>query len=129
MTFLKKICPVCVLVATTWLVMFVFKLLGYAVNDELLAMLMGGSVVGISYTLGTRLRPVFRKSMTMYWKLVSIPLGFVVMYTTLQFLWPYALSAIGIYVLAWIFFNGLFIEPQKETHTKDIKKALDSCCE
>jgi hypothetical protein len=129
MTVLKKICPVCALVALTWLVLFAFKLFGYAVNNELLAMLMGGSVVGISYTLGARLRPVFLRPMEMYWKLVTIPLGFMAMYAALQFRWWYAAGAIVAYVLAWALFNGRGTAPKKGHHVEDITKALDSCCE
>ncbi|MCR4274691.1 MAG: hypothetical protein NUW02_01425 [Candidatus Campbellbacteria bacterium] len=129
MTFLKKVCPVCTLVALTWLSMFVFKVLGYAVNNELLAMLMGGSVVGISYTLAARLRPVFHKPVTMYWKLITIPLGFIAMYATLQFMWWYTVGAVGIYALVWAVFNGMFTATEKGEHLEDITKALDTCCE
>ncbi len=129
MTFLKKICPVCAIVVATWLVMFAFKLLGYDVNDELLAMLMGGSAVGISYTLSTRLRPVFRTSMTVYWKLVAIPLGFAAMYAALQFAWWYVAGAAAMYALAWAAFNGMFTVQKNERHSGDVTKALDNCCD
>ncbi len=116
------------MVAVTWIVMFAFKLFGYAVNDELLAMLMGGSAVGISYTLSTRLRPVFRTPVSMYWKLVAIPLGFAAMYAALQFAWGYAAGAAAAYALAWAGFNGMFAVQKTERHSEDITKALDNCC-
>ena len=46
-----KICPFCAGVALTWLWMLSAYYLGYGTDLTILAMLMGGSVVGISYTL------------------------------------------------------------------------------
>jgi len=46
-----NICPFCAGVAGTWTWMLLAYYLGYAADRTILAMLMGGSVVGISYTL------------------------------------------------------------------------------
>ena len=46
-----KICPFCAGVAGTWLWMLGAHYLGYSVDLTILAMLMGGSVVGVSYAL------------------------------------------------------------------------------
>ena|SRR3989344_8554364 len=46
-----KICPFCAGIAATWIWMLASFYLGYRIDQTILAMLMGGSVVGISYTL------------------------------------------------------------------------------
>lgn len=130
MAFLRTICPVCALVLLTWLSMLVFKGLGYDVNDELLAMLMGGSVVGISYVLGARLPSAsHRPSVGRYWKLVAIPIGFSAMYALLSFAWGYAVLALVVYAAAWMLFRAGQAAPTSGKNLKDITKALDNCCD
>jgi len=124
MNTLKKICPVCALVALTWLTMLVLKWLGYPTNNELIAMLMGGSVVGIAYVLGTRLRI----TSPMLWKLISIPLGFITLYALLQFAWGYFLGGLTMYVLVWTIFQATDSKQNNVGHVEDITKKLDSCC-
>ncbi len=128
MNILKKICPICALVALTWVTMLAFKWQGYEVNNELLAMLMGGSVVGISSVLGTHLNTTSRKS-SMLWKLVAIPVGFVVMYALLQFAWSYFAGALVAYVVAWAFFKSTSTASSHPEYLEDITKELDNCCE
>ena len=125
MTFIRKICLVCALVALTWLTMLSLKLLGYDVNDELLAMLMGGSVVGITYVLSGRMKTASPKS----WKLVAIPVGFAAMYALLSFSWGYAALALGAYAAAWAFFRGTVAASHRGRDLGNITKALDNCCE
>lgn len=125
MAFIRKVCPVCALVALTWLTMLSLKLLGYDVNDELLAMLMGGSVVGITYVLGGRMNAKSPK----LWKLVAIPIGFAAMYALLSFSWGYAVLAFGMYAAAWTFFRGTAVAPHHGRDLGNITKALDNCCE
>lgn len=124
---LKKICPICVLVACTWVTMFVLRQFGYNVDEGLLAMLMGGSAVGVSYALGTRLKTSSR-SVSMVWKFIAIPLGFSAMYALLRFSWGYAVAATIVFVLAWVLFHGVSARKKDERRVDDISKALDACC-
>ena len=127
MKILKKICPICVLVALIWLVMLTFKWFGYRVNADLLALLMGGSAVGISYTLANKL-----SRWTMAWKLIAVPLGLAGMYALLQFAWAYFLVALVAYVIAWWLFSsaGTDTTPvvQPSQSVVDINKELKNCC-
>lgn len=55
-----KICPICASVAGTWLVLTVLVLMGYLPLETflpLIALLMGGSVVGVAYQFEKR-RPL-----------------------------------------------------------------------
>ena len=127
MSLLKKICPICALVSLVWLTMLVAKWFGHNVNSELLALLMGGSAVGISYALANKL-----SSRTKAWKLIAIPVSLVAMYTLLHFAWGYFLLATGAYLFAWWRFRTTGIGPiggqiisQSEV---DINKELKNCC-
>jgi len=126
MNLLKKICPICALVFITWVTMLGFRWQGYDVNGELIALLMGGSVVGISYLLGTRMNIPSRRG-TM-WKLVAIPIGFAAMYALLQFAWGYFMVAFITYALAYVFFKVSVVSADQE-YVRDITKELDNCCE
>ncbi len=55
-TFKFKICAICATVVSTWSVLLVMKLIGYTVNQVVLAILMGQSMVGIMYFLEKRAR-------------------------------------------------------------------------
>ena len=91
-------------------------------------MLMGGSAVGVSYALGTRLKTSSR-SVSMVWKFIAIPLGFSAMYALLRFSWGYAVAATIVFVLAWVLFHGVSARKKDERRVDDISKALDACCE
>ena len=55
-----EICPICAVVASTWLILTALVLAGY-LNSEiflpLISLLMGGTVVGVAYQIGKR-KPV-----------------------------------------------------------------------
>ncbi|GMU73846.1 MAG: hypothetical protein AMXMBFR44_0450 [Candidatus Campbellbacteria bacterium] len=128
MATLKKICPICALVSLTWVTMLALKWLGYDVNNELIAMLMGGSAVGISYVLGAQMQTLSSMA-SMLWKLIAIPLGFGALYALLQFSWWYAAGAVVAYVCAWILFKNISVVPKDKRGAHDISNALDACCE
>ena len=67
-----KICPVCAGVFGTWLWMLVAHLFGVPVNVTVAALLLGGSVVGITTKLESRF-PENRAKVV--WKLFAILLG------------------------------------------------------
>ena len=124
MKILKKICPVCALISLTWLTLLIIKWLGYEVNNELLALLMGGSAVGISYTLANKL-----SRLVMAWKLIAIPFALAGMYALLNFAWGYFLLATMGYLIIWRLFSRITVgsvEPSK--NEINIKKELNNCC-
>lgn len=124
MKILKKICPICALVSLIWLAMLIGKWLGYNVNDDLLAMLMGGSAVGISYVLANRL-----ENRVMAWKFISIPIALAAMYALLHFAWGYFLLAMIGYLIVWAGFRGAEAGVVRVGGGEvDIKKELNNCC-
>lgn len=95
--FKVHICVICASVALTWLVLLVFYLLGYAVDPIVLAILMGGSVVGIMY----RLQDMFlKKGWQRFWifRWSIIIFGLIFVWSILRELWflVFATAAIGI---------------------------------
>ncbi len=90
-----NICPICAGVAGTWLWMFAGILtdqLPIASYQLPIAILMGGSVVGIAYQIEKKL-PAERSPFL--WKLIFIPAGFFAVYSALAIYWPLA-AGIGI---------------------------------
>lgn len=120
MTLLKKICPTCVIVSGTWIVLLALRYLGYGISESFIAMLMGGSAVGISYALAKRVNP----SRDKIWKLLSTAVAFAAMWALLHF-------AVGYFVLGAIVYLALFGVmkiSKKEAENVEIKKQLENCC-
>jgi len=98
---------------------------------------MGGSAVGISYVLTSKLgRETATSGLTAkYWKLVSIPIGFLAMWLLLHYMidW-FVLTAIA-YLGLFIAFRGrTFVGSQGSTSGADnnkikkIEHELENCC-
>lgn len=126
MKIIKKICPICALVSLTWFAMLVLKGFGYQVNETFLAMLMGGSAVGISYTIGKRVN-----RSEVLWKLFSVPLGFGVMFALINFAWISFFAMAVLYLLLWLLFrrsyNGQLFDSGSSRET-DVNSQLKNCC-
>lgn len=122
MKILKKICPICVLVGGTWIVLLALRFQGYNVSESFVAMLMGGSTVGISYVLANKIN-----GSTTVWKLISVPIGFAAMYALLNFSWGYFTLAILAYFVTWLLLGSRVSGP-KQNSLVNIKKELNDCC-
>ena len=120
-----KICPVFAGIAGTWLWMLPAKFLGWQVDMTILALLMGGSVVGIAYLLEKRLPP---GRSPMLWKLLFIPAGFAAAYGLLSF-WR---SGFLVAVLALLVISFEFLkhgEPHVSSEKiEELKKKMQNCC-
>ncbi|MFA6536729.1 MAG: hypothetical protein WC250_02410 [Candidatus Paceibacterota bacterium] len=123
MQILKKICPICALVSLTWLTLLFLKGFDYPVSEPFIAMLMGGSAVGISYTLSRKI-----SDREMWWKLISIPFGFAAMIALLNFAWLYFGLAIVGYLLLWFGFKGRSDVQVTRESRQDIEEKLKNCC-
>lgn len=137
-----KICLICALVSVTWISLLIARGLGYPADLTLIAMLMGGSVVGITYTLSKRLS----ETQVMPWKLTAIPLGFLIAYTALYEQWLVAgIAAAAALTLGFFFFRksssalaypvrkrGLSqLSPTKAagtTKADELEKKMKECC-
>lgn len=120
-----RICPICVVVSGTWIALLVARYLGYPVDLTLIAMLMGGSAVGISYTLEKKL-PAGRSGMA--WKFISIAGGFMLVYGFLIGQW--ILGGIGVVAAgtaAAVFFRRGNAPADSKT-AQDLKEKMKKCC-
>ena len=120
----SRICPICVLVSGTWITLLIARSLGSQIDLALIAMLIGGSVVGLAYTLAKRLPPDRHTS----WKLFSIPLGFVTAYSALMGLWficAGALVGLGAVVL---FFFGRKKNKSASSEAAELEDKMKQCC-
>ena len=125
--FPLRICPVCAGVAGTWLLMLLARWLGFAADPLLVAVLMGGSVVGVAYQLEAKLAP--RRS-GIWFKLLFIPLGFAAAYELLFFRWGWFFpAALALGVITWIFLSP-FKKPPADENQKAarLEEELKNCC-
>lgn len=118
------ICPVCVLVSGTWIVLLVLRGLGSQIDLALISMLIGGSVVGISYTLAKRLPPDRQTN----WKLLSIPLGFVVSYAALIGLWLICAGALVALGIVALFFFTRKKNKAASSGATELEDKMKQCC-
>lgn len=118
-----RICLICVLVSATWIGLLIARGLGYPVDLALIAMLMGGSVVGIAYTLSKRLD----ETRVMPWKLTVIPLGFLIVYAALNEWWIIAgTTAIVAIALGFYFFRSS--ASIRAVDASELEKKMKECC-
>src|SRR3989338_9235117 len=80
-----KVCSICVGVSGTWLWMLAAKLLGYEIDLIVPAVLMGGSVVGITNQIEKRFSLATASAGTLLlWKTLFIPAGFIAAYSIIS---------------------------------------------
>lgn len=117
------VCPICAGVSGTWIWMLAGRFLGYPADNVILALLMGGSVVGIAY----KFENFIPKHKALLWKSFFISVGFFVMYNAILFLW--AISFIGLLILfiGVLMFFVVFGEGGTKK-TREIEKKMKQCC-
>lgn len=147
-----EVCPICAGVFLTWVGLITAHFLGYQISLIVPALLMGGSVVGITYQLAplearslTGLEKKFRDapaSQRLLWKALFIPAGFVAAYGILAERWAVSAGALA-FLLPVTFlllrrfllrrFNlrsphsgGLTLEGRETT--EEIEKRMKDCC-
>lgn len=114
-----KICVVCFSVMATWIMILVASGFGFAIDDVILGILMGGSSVGAMYYLSSKL--------LIKWHVFKFP------FILTSFSFTYYLIRMDIEVgelmillLVWvIFFLLVFIQNER---LKVIVKKLTECC-
>lgn len=134
-----QVCPICAGVSGTWLWMLAASLLGYQIDLIIVAMLLGGSVVGIAYQLEKKL-PVGRSPLL--WKTLFIPTGFVAAYSLVASQWAVLVGSAGLAgILALVFLRrsgkqqvGSKVAAQSQLGEprpmgrEDLKKKMENCC-
>ena len=117
------VCPVCAGVSGTWLWMLAAYYLQFSLPEWVLTMLMGGSVVGIAYTLEKKIPS--GKSLLL-WKTLFIPAGFATVYGIVFVQWKAlipAVLAIGFTVLYFFSRDG-----KNNKKVDYLEEKLKDCC-
>lgn len=70
--FKFKICAICATVVSTWIGLLILKLIGYNINQIILAVLMGQSVTGFMYLLERRAKSTKNKRLLLMKPLVIL---------------------------------------------------------
>lgn len=121
-----EVCPICLGVAGTWLWMAALRYAGLAVDSAMLAVLLGGSAVGIAYTLEKRLPP---SRSPVVWKALSIPAGFVAAYGVARpdrlALW---IGVAGLALLTLAFLPPRRTPSANSEAVESIKEQMKRCC-
>jgi hypothetical protein len=121
-----SVCPVCLGVGGTWLWMVAARFGGLAVDPAMLAVLLGGSAVGIAQALERRLPP---GRSPMLWKALFVPAGFVAAYGLAVPHWlalAAGLAALALLALA-------FLAPRRDAGAdsaavESIEEQMKRCC-
>lgn len=120
-----QVCPICAGVSGTWLWMLTASLLGYQIDLVVVAMLLGGSTVGIAYQLEKKL-PAGKSPLL--WKTLFIPTGFIAAYSLVASQWVIlAASLVVAGAIAWAFLKSSGPE-QLNTKVEELKKKMENCC-
>lgn len=123
----NNVCAFCVGVAGTWLWMLVARAIGFSVDPLTLAVLMGGSAVGVSFRY-QHLVPQGRSPIL--WKVVSILPAFGAAHAIVQEHWLAAVAALAVTVIACIVFlrSPKTLSKTDADRVKDLKKKMEQCC-
>ena len=122
----RPLCPVCLGVAGTWAWMLGARFAGYAIDANILAILLGASVVGSAYQLEKRLAD---GRSALAWKGLFIPVGVVAAYPLVAARWSLAAAAL----LVLVSLTAYFRSPRKLADTDDaavtaLEEKLKKCC-
>ncbi len=121
-----SLCPICVGVGSTWLWMVVARLLGYPIDVTMLAILLGGSVVGIANMVEKRLPPAHS---ALLWKTLFIPAGFAATYALATQRWTFLTAAAVVMVsLAIVFLRPPDSTPQTNEKVDELTRKMKNCC-
>lgn len=120
------VCPICVGVGGTWLWMASARHFGLAIDASMLAVLVGGSVVGIAYQLERRL-PEGRSPLA--WKALFMPAGFVAAYGLAAAHWIlFTAGAIGLALVALVFLRGPRAPESRSAAVEKLEEQMKRCC-
>src|SRR3989344_7525178 len=101
-----KVCPICAGVFLTWVWLLGAHFLGYRIDLIVPALLMGGAVVGIAYSLEKRSLNISAERLLL-WKVLFIPAGFVAAYSLLA-----QLLTVLLFAAAFLFLVSFLLLPE-----------------
>lgn len=123
-------CAICAGVSVTWAWMLVvaflnMRVFGYAIDPVMLAMLLGGSVVGIAF----QVQQYLRVSYVMPWKVIAVVSGFVAVYSLIYGVWMLFFIGIGVYAAVGFMFVALSRASKgRDGHADELEEKMKSCC-
>ena len=131
-----KICPACVGVSGTWLLLMLGVLTGILDPNRwvgIIAILMGGSVAGIAFQGEKSIK--WAQNNQVWWKLLVMLPGFLAVYGAVNYInwgtFAFAIVALGLVMYAF------FLRKKSEPHVphptdssgvQKIEKGLEECC-
>ena len=120
------VCPICAGVAGTWLWMLAARLAGFAFDAAMLAILVGGSVVGVAYQLEKHLP---RGRSPLLWKTLFLPIGFVAAYGLVIPHWSVlATAAVVLLLLTAVFFMPRRDSQDNSAAVEKLETEMKKCC-
>ena len=121
-----RFCPICVGVGATWLWMIVARELGHPIDPTMLALLLGGSVVGMANLTE---RHLAKGRSPLVWKALFIPTGLIAAYFLAAPLWvPFIVSGLALVLLSGIFLYSPAASGGPNDAVEDLKKRMQQCC-
>ena len=121
-----RVCPICIGVAGTWLWMLGAQLAGFAFDASMLAILLGGSVVGIAYQLEKHL-PQGRS--LLLWKTLFVSIGFVAAYALAVPQWSLlAMAVAALLLLTAVFFVPRHHADKNSAAVAKLERDMKKCC-
>ncbi len=120
------VCPICIGVGGTWLWMAAARQLGFAVDASMLAVLLGGSVVGLAFQLEKRLP---RGRSPLAWKTLFMPAGFIAAHGLAAPHWIFlAAGAAGLGFLALVFLRPPGAPEKSRATVEKLEEQMKRCC-
>ena len=125
-----KVCQICAGVSGTWLWMLLGMLINRLPSTDYqlpIAILMGGSVVGLAYQFERHL--LKNEKYHLLWKTLFIPLGFLTVYLVVNFYWTLAIPSLLFLIgLAWIFGRRSSRHQPASEAVEKLEKKMKKCC-
>ena len=120
------ICPICIGVAGTWIWMLAAPLAGFAPDASMLAILLGGSVVGIADQLEKHL-PQGRSPLL--WKTLFLPIGLGAAYGLAVAQWSLlAMAVAALLLLTAVFFVPRGHAEKNSAAVEKLERDMKKCC-
>ena len=121
-----RVCPVCAGVTGTWIWMLAARLAGFAFDATMLAILLGGSAVGMAYQLEKHLS---QGRSPLLWKTLFLPTGFAAAYGLAVAHW----SLLAMAVAALLLLTAVFFVPRRHSEknsaaVEKLEQDMKKCC-
>ena len=126
-----NICPICVIVSGIWLILSAGVAWGYLASEQFMipiAILMGGSVVGIAYQGEKKF--IWASTHSLIWKIIIIFSGMPAAYLfVINLSKPLVVTEfILLIIIAYFFFIKRLKQPGGLHTISQIEKQMEQCC-